>query len=312
MSDIVIHGGSSALYMEAGNPTVRNLTVRNAATAINIPFGWGALYSNINIDNCSIGVDMSNIGQEGAVTFIDSSISNTTVGFLTSYDSSPASTSVSASLIIENLQLETVSIAIQDIQGVALEGVEQPIVVQAWAQGHIYDPSGPTQNQGPITPNIRPESLLIGSKFYQRSKPQYSSLLVSNFQSVRDGGALCDGTTDDTVALQSTILDAVQQDKIIFFDAGTYKITDTLYIPPSARLVGESYAVIMATGALFSDMNNPRVVVQVGGPGEVGAIEWSDMIVSTQGPMAGAILIEWNLATNGTPSGMWDVHARIG
>jgi hypothetical protein len=36
------------------------------------------------------------------------------------------------------------------------------------------------------------------------------------------------------------------------------------------------------------------------------------MIVSTQGEQAGAVLIEWNLASpSSMPSGMWDVHARI-
>ena len=52
--------------------------------------------------------------------------------------------------------------------------------------------------------------------------------------------------------------------------------------------------------------------MKVGLAGEVGIVEWSDMIVSTQGPQAGAILIEWNLASKGAPSGMWDVHTRIG
>ena len=37
------------------------------------------------------------------------------------------------------------------------------------------------------------------------------------------------------------------------------------------------------------------------------------MIVATQGATAGAILIEWNLASPAdSPSGMWDVHTRIG
>ena len=35
-------------------------------------------------------------------------------------------------------------------------------------------------------------------------------------------------------------------------------------------------------------------------------------IVGTQGPTAGAILIEYNLRGAGTPSGIWDVHTRIG
>lgn len=37
------------------------------------------------------------------------------------------------------------------------------------------------------------------------------------------------------------------------------------------------------------------------------------MIVSTQGQQRGAILFEYNLdAPSGTPSGLWDVHARVG
>jgi len=47
--------------------------------------------------------------------------------------------------------------------------------------------------------------------------------------------------------------------------------------------------------------------------GQTGVVEWSDMVVSTQGACAGAILIQWNLASPvGTPSGMWDVHTRVG
>lgn len=59
-------------------------------------------------------------------------------------------------------------------------------------------------------------------------------------------------------------------------------------------------------------MNHPKPVVQVGQPGEVGNVEWSDMIISTQRSQAGAVLIEWNLASLGDKSGMWDVHTRIG
>lgn len=42
-------------------------------------------------------------------------------------------------------------------------------------------------------------------------------------------------------------------------------------------------------------------------------MELSDFIVSTQNAQAGAVLIEWNLASPASnPSGMWDVHTRIG
>ena len=68
----------------------------------------------------------------------------------------------------------------------------------------------------------------------------------------------------------------------------------------------------MSSGSYFSNMNSPQPVVRVGNAGATGQVQWSDMIVSTQGAQAGAILIEWNLNTSGTPSGMWDVHTRIG
>ena len=61
-------------------------------------------------------------------------------------------------------------------------------------------------------------------------------------------------------------------------------------------------------------MNNPQPVVRIGSAsGETGSVEWTDMIVSTQGAAPGAILIEWNMASPATsPSGMWDVHTRVG
>lgn len=47
-------------------------------------------------------------------------------------------------------------------------------------------------------------------------------------------------------------------------------------------------------------------------PGDRGFIEWSDTFVSTRGPCAGAVLIEYDLFTAGLPSGKWDVYTRIG
>jgi len=119
-----------------------------------------------------------------------------------------------------------------------------------------------------------------------------------------------DGITDDTTAVQNALTAAATAGKIVFFDAGTYQVTKTLFVPKGSKILGESYAVIMSRGAFFADISKPQVVVKVGNP---GTVEWSDMIVSTQGAQAGAILIQWNLAaTAAAPSGMWDVHTRIG
>jgi len=88
-----------------------------------------------------------------------------------------------------------------------------------------------------------------------------------------------------------------KQNIVGFIDAGYYRVTDTVYIPPNCRIVGEAMSsVIMAAGAKFSDIDSPRPVVLVGKPGEQGYIEWSDTIVSTQGNTAGATLIVYNLS----------------
>ncbi len=59
-------------------------------------------------------------------------------------------------------------------------------------------------------------------------------------------------------------------------------------------------------------MSSPQTVARVGNSGHSGSIEWSDMIVSSQGATAGAMLVEWNLASSSsTLSGMWDVHVRV-
>lgn len=151
-----------------------------------------------------------------------------------------------------------------------------------------------------------------GMKYYERSKPSYAEYPVSEFMSVRTHGAKGDGVTDGTAALQRAIDAATADGKILFVDAGTYCVTRTIIIPSGSKLVGESYPVIMSSGKFFASMSSPKTAVQVGKPEEVGTIEWSDMIVATQGPQPGAVLIEFNLASHGEPSGMWDVHTRIG
>lgn len=121
------------------------------------------------------------------------------------------------------------------------------------------------------------------------------------------------GRTDDTEALQSAIDTAASTGKILFVDHGTYLVLSTIHIPAGSKIVGESFSVIMSSGSYFDDLSNPKPVVQIGKSGQTGTIEWSDMIVSTQGQARGAVLFEYNLASPPTaPSGLWDVHARVG
>lgn len=310
MGDLVFNGGLYGLNVGNQQFTMRNLTFNNQVTAINQIWDWGFTYKSVSINNCQTGLNMGS-QNVGSVTFIDSSISNTPVGVNTSYVAGSSQPPEAGSLIIENVMLNNVPVAVQGPEGTRLAGGTTTIA--GWGQGHSYTPTGPNNFQGTIPGNTRPASLLAGGIYYERSKPLYGETAQSSISSVRSGGAKGDGVTDDTAALQAILTGAAASNNIVFFDAGTYKITKTLYIPGNSKIVGETYPVIMSSGAFFGDMTNPQPVVRVGNTGEAGAIEWSDMVVSTQGAQAGAVLIEWNLnSPANAPSGMWDVHTRVG
>lgn len=317
MNDLVFNGGLYGLNVGNQQFTMRNLNFNGVVTAINQLWDWGWTYKNININNCTVGLNMASGAPNGlsvgSITFIDSSISNTKTGIVTGYgpNSNPPTAN---SLILENVVFNNVGTAVEEYGTGATYLAGGSFTVAGWGEGHAYTPNGPQTFQGPITPVSRPGSLLQGGgQYYERSKPQYEQYGVGNFISARDLGATGNGHTDDTAALQKAIIAARQMNKILFVDQGDYLVSRTIYIPAGSRIVGESYSVILSYGPFFNDMKVPRPVVQMGHPGEQGSIEWSDMIVSTQGQQEGAILFEYNLnSPSNSPSGLWDVHSRIG
>ncbi|OJD35686.1 glycoside hydrolase family 55 protein [Diplodia corticola] len=321
-NDLVFYGGLNGAVFGNQQFTMRNLTFYNAVTAINQIWSWGWTYKSLSISNCTTGIAMNGGGRTaqtvGSVTILDSSITNTPVGILTAHDSS-SSPATAGSLVLENIAINNVRTIVQGpstASPVVLAGTTGRTTVATWAQGHSYTPSGPTNSIAAFAGTARPSTLVAssGTAYYERSKPTYGSVTLSKTLSARIMGAAGDGRTDDTAALQSAINYAVKYDALLVVDAGTYKISRTLYFPPGLRLVGEAFPVLMAAGSFWGDVAKPQPVVQVGNvSGQKGAVEWSDMIVSTQGAAPGALLIQWNLAAPaGTPSGMWDVHTRVG
>lgn len=238
-------------------------------------------YHGITINNCGTGIAINAGGtsnpEVGSMVLIDSVMNNVPVGITTAYV--PSSNGKTAgSVILENVAITNVPVMIQGPSGTTLQGTSGSTTIGAWGQGHAYTPNGPQNLQGNIAPNSRPGSLLSGNSYYVRSKPQYNDLPLSAFQSTRSSGCIGDGVADDTYALQQVINNAAAARAILFWDAGVYRVTSTLTMPPNARWVGESYSVIMSSGSFFNDMNNPKPVVQIGQPGQTGQFEWSDMM----------------------------------
>jgi hypothetical protein len=81
----------------------------------------------------------------------------------------------------------------------------------------------------------------------------------------------------------------------IFFPAGIYLVKGTVYVPVGSIILGEGWSQIMGTGSYFEDALNPKVMAQVGAPGDLGIIQISDMLFTVKGPTAGAILMQWNV-----------------
>lgn len=323
MGDLVFDGGRYGAFFGNQQFISRNLTFNGCQTAIFMNWNWLWTFKSLSIHNCEIGIDMANGGQQqqlvGSVLVQDSSIETSRAGILTSFSTN--STPVAGgTLVIDNVEFRGSGAAVANPLNVTV--VPGSARVASWAQGREYRtdaaadgiPQG-VRAQGPLEAETKPGSLVDGGgAVFERSKPQYEQHPASAFVSVKANGAKGDGRTDDTAAIQA-VLDRVAATPhgILYFDHGSYVVSDTVRVPKDIKITGEAWAHILASGAAFGDESQPRPVFQVGRPGDVGAVEMSDLVFATAGPQPGAVMVEWNVrdATQGA-CGMWDVHMRIG
>lgn len=261
----------------------------------------------------------------------------------------PSNGTLAGSIVLSNVNLYNVPVAV-GVEGgkVVLEGSTNSMYIESWAQGNVYvgNDGAPRYTQGSIEPPQKPWNIIDSQgNIFGRGHPQYPDYSLDQIVSVKSYGAVGDGYTDDTAALQNifnmvsvwgydryAVLNMFRQFagcKLIFFDAGTYYIANTLYIPAGSQVTGEAWSVILGGGSRFEDQNNPRVMVQAGAPWTNGILEVSDIIFSTVGPgtlfkttpsaldlafkAAGAILVEWNVQQPWDQqggAGMWDTYFR--
>eukprot|EP01089_Gocevia_fonbrunei_P022069 TRINITY_DN8780_c0_g1_i1.p1 TRINITY_DN8780_c0_g1~~TRINITY_DN8780_c0_g1_i1.p1 ORF type:complete len:645 (+),score=135.82 TRINITY_DN8780_c0_g1_i1:123-2057(+) len=323
-SDLIFYGGKNALWVGNQQFTSRNLTIHSAATAIYMNWNWGWTFKTLTISNCQVGLDMTagkpSAQDVGSVVLLDINISNTPVGVLTS-TSTNTQPKASGTLLIDNAKLTNVQTAVRSSTGATI--LNGPgtgtTTIHSWGQGQFYDNTSGKGKfiQNNLSPTPKKSSNLLNGQtgyFFERPRPQYGEISVNNVVNVKLEGAAGDGKTDDTAAISKVLTKYQNQNKVLFFPAGTYLISDTVTIPPGTKIVGEVWSVIMATNG-FTDIHNPKPVWKIGNKGDKGSIELSDLIFSTKGPQPGAIMVEWNIhdpdGQQGV-SGMWDCHFRIG
>ncbi|KAF8518904.1 glycoside hydrolase family 55 protein [Gautieria morchelliformis] len=317
MGDLVFNGGKFGMFVGNQQFTVRNVTINNAQTAVSQAWNWGWTFQGITINNCQIGFEVTTGGitqstqTAGAQTIIDATVSNTPTFIQTTQTSNGT---LAGSLLLDNIKLNNVQTVVSTAQGITVFKGPGSGTISQWAQGNVYSgTSGSGQFvQSSLTGPAKPSSLLVNGNIASRTRPQYEAFSTSQIISVKTQGAKGDGTTDDTSAIQA-VINQFWGCKIIFFDAGTYVVTNTITIPTGTIITGEVWPVILGTGTAFQSQESPKPVVQVGAPGSTGTMEITDIIFSTRGPTPGAIVVEWNVkGSSAAAAGSWDTHIRLG
>ncbi|KAK1974041.1 pectate lyase superfamily protein-domain-containing protein [Colletotrichum cereale] len=311
VSDLTFKGGNIGWRAGSQQYTTINLKFENCLTAVQMVWSWGFNWQRVNIEGGAIGFNISGIGGDdgqgiGSISLIDSKISNCPIGILTHSNIN------SPNIVIDNLELNNVATPVKNADGAVLLGSSGK--VDLWAIGKRYNGYEGSSTSGAVTAPKKSDKLLDSSgKLFYRPRPQYEGFNVGQFRIATEHGCSNDGTGDNTNAINKFLRDAQSEGQVAYFPAGIYRVGGTVLIPTGSRVLGASWSQIQGAGAYFSDMFNPRVVVQVGIKGDVGTMEVSDMMFNVQGATAGAIVLEWNVHESSQGSAaMWDSHVRVG
>jgi glucan 1,3-beta-glucosidase len=144
-------------------------------------------------------------------------------------------------------------------------------------------------------PPSRPGVLTPGGTNYFTMKPptyqEFSSDQVVNVKNVAGLPVRGDGTTDDTANINAVLAQSIG--KVVYFPAGTYTVSDTVYIPPGSRIFGDAYASAISGLAVtkFFNPDAPTAMVQLGKPGEVGVGQISNMLFTVSDVLQGCKLV---------------------
>lgn len=318
MSDLVFNGGEYGIFGGNQQFTSHRLTFNNVRTAIQLIWDWGWVWKSMRFNNCDIGfklIGVNDLHNTGSIMVVDSIFKSVKTAFLTyPYTGKPGN--ATTGITLDNVVFDNVNNGVYDGQKSYLDGSEGRI--DTWVQGRVYSGSNTQFRALSTTFETKRDKTLVmdnpdnlpKAPFFERGKPQYTDADAGSFVHMKDFCA-GDGKTDDTLCFASTLLK--NKDSIIYIDAGTYLVSDTIFVPPGSRIVGENWAQIAASGKAFDDAQHPKPLIRVGNPGDSGKVEIQDLIFTSKGNTAGVIFVEWNVrAGNAGSAGMWDTHVRVG
>lgn len=260
-------------------------------------------------ESCGTGINMTSNGL-GSLTLLDSKTVNSGV-VIRFHDSSHDEGYQNSQIVIENLDHNSADPIAMDTDGNTRLAATPH--VDTWLWGTLV-PGGFETGGGGTTQ--RSANLLANGRYFTKAQPTYAefgSEDVVNVKSVDGIVVRGDGITDDTAALNKVLAQNAANCKISYIPYGVYRVSDTVLIPIGSRVVGEAWSVISGYGDAFKDASNPKAVVRVGNPGDVGVIEIQDMRFSVGEILPGAKVLEVNAAGNEPGEvGLWNTMVTVG
>ncbi|KAH8669051.1 pectate lyase superfamily protein-domain-containing protein [Xylariales sp. PMI_506] len=320
MSDVSFVGGAFGIYGGTQQFTSLNLDFIEIQTAVQLIWDWGFTWSNLIVADCTTGFSL--LGND-LVTHATGSLFIQDTLFLST------DTAILTFPPVEGVDTGTTSITLDNV---VFDAVASPIIdtdknlilsnaigsVNMFTVGNVdFQPTQDDFEPGDIFVTQRSDVLTTSAGifpkpvYFTRNKNQYEDTpAVVQMKWFAAG----DGVTDDTTIFQVVISLFASSDIVIFIDAGSYILTDSITIPSEARIVGQAWSQLVASGPKFEDASNPNVLLHIGADGgEVGNVELQDLIFTSVGATAGLIGVQWNMEADGQgTTAMWDCHYRIG
>jgi len=315
VSDVSVFGGAVGWAYGNQQYTIRDMSFDGCKTAIEGAWNWGLTLKSIHVRNADIAINATPHDKaDFSLILLDSHFENVDTILIIR---DKTSTGKSPSIVLDNITYSNVQSVVKDtFHTVLLDGRSSTSPIARWALGSQLRHAAFGVLSGPVSTEelpSRPVALVDPEtgKFYERAKPLYKDVKGSEIVNVVKEGVSNMADGDQAEKLNNILKNNVG--KVIYFPAGIYHVKGTIRVPPGSKIVGEGWPAIMATGSYFGDEKDPKVMFEVGKPGDVGTMEISNMLFTVKGATKGAVLVKWNIkASSIGAAAMWDSHFRIG
>jgi glucan 1,3-beta-glucosidase len=302
MGNLQFVGGLVGINLANQQYSFKDISFTGCNTGILISHVFDLVAQGLTFQDCGTAINAYNAG---SVSVIDSTAMN--VGNVIEINNG------GTSLVLDNVQVSNTG-------GTVIAGgttILSESVPETWVYGEAYMNDTQHHEYG-ITYNYTRSPALVSSNghFSTIAPPTYQNYSLNqvvNVKTVPGYPVAGDGITDDTINLNAIIGHYAGTGTLLYFPAGTYIVTDTLFIPRDSQIVGEAWSAISAKGSAFSNEFSPKPMVQIGNQGDVGSLQISDMLFTVAEVLPGCILLEVNLAgVNPGDVGIWNTHFRVG